>query len=353
VSIGSALIALVVVCTTPPTAQSEPQRQTREGNPHQELSGAVQELLSYLPIDMQTLMVSQERFQIERLDGPDRVLSAEESLRIVMLGLPEELLDSDAGILLMRFPVTIAVHGATRFRSPKGLGGAPYVGATIVQIEDPIEFSQRALSAADLAAPAEAEWTQIRSHETMTLRVKSNVGDDWWTYFIAQPKPKVLVCATNRRCFEEVLDRMAHPQKNRALPAQLAEWRFVNTQDPIWGIRHYDRRDAGVDPTFPDARDQFGGFTVDTGAVGCGFSYVPGQKVFKLAYISRTRKAAPFAREVFGLHETDGPVSQASFNGLSVVRLLAHFRPSPKEGDPGGAVIVLGILQALGHAIYI
>ena len=38
---------------------------------------------------------------------------------------------------------------------------------------------------------------------------------------------------------------------NRALPDDLPEWKYVNTDLQFWGIRHFDRTQAKLDPSSP------------------------------------------------------------------------------------------------------
>ncbi len=182
----------------------------------------------------------------------------------------------------------------------------------------------------------------------MILRVKA--FEDWWTYYISQLDSRTVVCATNRRYFEEALDRKAHPQRDRALPPQLPEWGFVNTQAAFWGLRHYDHLDAAGNPTSPLAGGRREVNTIDDGAVGWSFSYVPGQKMIKIMYMSKTRNAARIAREMFDL---DGPAFQVQVNGLNVVRLLARLSPPGLVRDDDWSRTVLLIMQALGHAMYL
>jgi hypothetical protein len=76
-----------------------------------------------------------------------------------------------------------------------------------------------------------------------------------WTYFLAVPRPKVLLVANNRKYLQEVLERMAQKKVPRALPDQLPEWRFLDASARFWGLRHYDPTQAKMDRTSPLRED--------------------------------------------------------------------------------------------------
>jgi len=95
-----------------------------------------------------------------------------------------------------------------------------------------------------------------------------------WTYFLALPRPNVLLVANNRQYMQEVLERLAHKKAPRALPDQLPEWRFLDANARFWGLRHYDPTQAEMDPTSPLGEDR----TFDPGdpkAIGVLFALDP------------------------------------------------------------------------------
>src|SRR5690606_41943945 len=58
-------------------------------------------------------------------------------------------------------------------------------------------------------------------------------------FYLCQPQPGLLVCATNRSYLAEVLERMQQPAKMRAFPKDLPEWKHVDVKASVWGLRHY------------------------------------------------------------------------------------------------------------------
>src|SRR5207244_729203 len=61
--------------------------------------------------------------------------------------------------------------------------------------------------------------------------------------------PDLLVVCNNRDFLTAVVSRMASPQSERALPADLPEWKQVDRHTPLWAVRHYHTERANVDPT--------------------------------------------------------------------------------------------------------
>src|SRR2546421_8969504 len=41
------------------------------------------------------------------------------------------------------------------------------------------------------------------------------------------------------------------PGTTGALPPSLPEWKYVNTGNPFWAVRHFDKGQASADPTSP------------------------------------------------------------------------------------------------------
>jgi hypothetical protein len=93
----------------------------------------------------------------------------------------------------------------------------------------------------------------IGGMRVLVMQEKSEEAE--WTYFLAVPRPKVLLVANNRKYLQEVLERMAQKKVPRALPDQLPEWRFLDASARFWGLRHYDPTQAKMDRTSPLRED--------------------------------------------------------------------------------------------------
>jgi hypothetical protein len=123
---------------------------------------------------------------------------------------------------------------------------------------------------------------------------EEKVNDDIWTVVVAFPKPNLVVACTNRDYLREVLERIGGKAGERALRETLAEWRFVDTKAPFWGLRHYDKSQARIDPSSPFVdRNIFG--TADRQASGIAFRFDPGTgNGVTITYFSATRDILGF-----------------------------------------------------------
>jgi len=111
---------------------------------------------------------------------------------------------------------------------------------------------------------------QIGGHASAVFQEK--LENDTWTTFVAFPSKRALVVATNKAYLEEVLARLHGKSGVRALPNVLPEWKYVNTELRFWGLRHFDRSQANLDPSSP-----FGGRkaanTMDEEEIGLIFAF--------------------------------------------------------------------------------
>ena len=109
-------------------------------------------------------------------------------------------------------------------------------------------------------------------------------------FFWRRPRPNILLCATDKSYLEELLTRLRAPDKKRALPSELPEWKQVETAAPCWAVRHFARdRSAWTDPSSP-----IGGGAVfdDSQAIGMTFWLDPAhQQLAEVRYVSQNPKA--------------------------------------------------------------
>src|SRR6185295_10790975 len=94
----------------------------------------------------------------------------------------------------------------------------------------------------------------------------------------------------------EVLERIRGKAGERALRGTLAEWKFVDTKAPFWGLRHYDKSQARIDPTSPFVERNILG-TADRQASGIAFGFDPGMgNGVTITYFSGTRDILGFLK---------------------------------------------------------
>jgi hypothetical protein len=85
----------------------------------------------------------------------------------------------------------------------------------------------------------------------LTAVLQEKLENDTWTTFVTFPKKRVLAVATNRGYLSEVLARLGGKKGERALPNDLPEWNYVDTELRFWGLRHFDNGQAKMDPSSP------------------------------------------------------------------------------------------------------
>ena len=59
------------------------------------------------------------------------------------------------------------------------------------------------------------------------------------TNWIAMARPDLLILANRKELLSEILDRILHGSKTRALPPDLPEWTQTDRTASFWGLRHY------------------------------------------------------------------------------------------------------------------
>ena len=255
-----------------------------------------EEVLSWLPPDTESLIVArgpfalppakpaseelQEREQEKRWKSPVTAQVIAEQFQLLPLSLltfgNSQVLKSLAGR-----QVLLAVEGSRHFRPPKDLGEMPYEGCAAAIFEQP------------LGTAGDILMSTLGKH---AVRVDTLAGQkvpvfeekferDIWTIMVAHPSPQILLVATNKDYLREVLQRMSAVSGPRALPSELPEWKQVDSNANLWGLRHYDRSQGAQDPSSP-----FGGKKAaneaDEKAVGVVFKADPVQRTGLLIKLS-------------------------------------------------------------------
>jgi hypothetical protein len=315
----------------------------------------LKEVLSWLPGDTESVMAANGPFPfpdsggLEWNDSEQQLPFAELELRMRIL--PLGLFDLKNGGLAKRLKgkeVTLAVEGSRHFRSPAALGGVRYEGCEIIVFNSAI-ILDRASFMRNAAA------TAVRSENVAGLKVtvfEELQENDVWTTFVGFPRNNTVLVATNADYLRTVLVRMAHASEPRALPEDLPEWKYVNTSAPVWGLRHYQRLNADLDPTSPFS-GQHAANVPDDSAVGLGFWFEPVGRMAHVIYISANKDARQVLQSYLGLADAES----ASPRELQL--RLRELAPSVIEGSvelsPAEVFsrFLLGLLAMLGRAVYL
>jgi hypothetical protein len=221
-------------------------------------SADLQAVLSWLPEDTETISVARGPFVLNSKIARSSADVDENENRVVSdreLGepfetLPLSLFGFKEGLLFPHLKgkrISLAIEGARHFRPPSGLGEMPYEGCAIALFVDDLNTDMASFVKDNRKSILKVE--QIEGQVVAVFQEK--LENDTWTAFVASPNKHILAVATNRDYLREILARLQGKQGNRALPNDLPEWKYVNTDLQFWGLRHFDRTQAKLDPSSP------------------------------------------------------------------------------------------------------
>lgn len=320
-------------------------------------TGPVAQVLSWLPADTETILVANKPFAMPRFKPDDSRRENEISLADLPEAfelLPLSLFELKDGLLqnyLAGQRVEIAMEGSRHFRNPGGLGELPYEGCQIAVLT--VASATRTDSFLKRFSNVAVSVDSVAGQKIPVFEEK--LENDIWTTFVAFPKPNLVLACTNRDYLREVLERIGGKAGRRALSDTLAEWKFVDANARFWGLRHYDKSQAGIDPTSP-----FGDRTVlgagDRQASGIAFRFDPRTRnVVTISYFSGMR-------DIIGFLQTQTPLSM---NGVADVDSPAKLPVSYRLAAPGVAeikyelgralsvdVFIFVVVAEFGHAVY-
>ena len=333
-------IAVCVLVLTQRSWSDEP-RDKPPSSPHWE------KLLGWLPENSETLMVLQTPYTVPKWVSPqDRHSQLEEMpfsdmIRAVAASLTLAIGDGLLQRELQGQKIICTVEGSRGFRAPENLGLMPYDGCHIMLFEDAAdETLKKAFKNCLIKAEKKIE---LVGQQVAVFTEKMETDD--WSYFITRPRPNVLICATDRAFLEETLKRIDKVQATRAFPADLLEWKHVNTKASVWAIRHYRKEAAANDPSSP-LRDKAPANVPDPDAVGFVFWY-EGKMTAQARYLSNAKDAVAIATKGWRLPSVNTkPAIKQAIPG--VVEISADVSESLV-----GQMFLLVLLGHLGHGAYL
>jgi hypothetical protein len=221
------------------------------------------QILGWLPPDTETLVVCKGPYTLEPPPRDDEKAVALPLENYLQGQSYAPLCCIHDGAYLKQLggqEVALAVEGSRHFQPAQCLGLYPYEGCHILVFRRPLGPAGDALRKA-LSRDAKGV-EKLAGQEVFVFQEK--LEEDLWTFFVAQPRPNVLLCATHDGYLKEVLQRMAGKTGKRAFPEDLAEWRHVDKGARFWAIRHYNENEP------PPA-------TAALPATGFTFVYDPGR----------------------------------------------------------------------------
>ena len=235
----------------------------------------LQEVLSWLPEDTETITVARGPYvlpdsEAKQDEDEDRAVT-EQELTDLFETLPVSLFGFKDGLMHPRLKgkrMMLAIEGARHFRPPAGFGEMLYEGCALALFADDLNDDIASLAKID----PKSFWKVERIEGQATAVFREKLENDIWTDYVAFPSKRMLVVATNRDYLREVLVRLHGKKGNRALPNDLPEWKYVNTELRFWGLRHFDKSQAKVDPTSPFGAHIFTS-RPDDQAIGLAFAF--------------------------------------------------------------------------------
>jgi hypothetical protein len=313
----------------------------------------IEQMLNWFPTDTETVSAVMGPFLLPHVEkdssGGLRMAKSADEVRDQFMQFPLLLLVGKDSLLAKNLkdkPIVAAIEGSRNFQAPTGLGGMRYQGGVIAVFAGNITANADAFLRD--SAPSILRKQQIEGHEVIVFQEKSE--EDTWTTYVAFPKPNIAVVATSEDYLREVLARINGKQGARALPANLPEWKHVNTHAEFWAVRHYQKTGAEQDPSSPFNRGW--GKTSDPQAIGVTFSFDPNKsKAATITYLSPDEtRLQRIKREYFA---TRGPAEtqmHIQYREVEPGALEGTYNIEQLETADAFAFVLEGLL---GHAIYL
>jgi len=316
----------------------------------------VRQVLSWLPSDTETVFAATAPFAMPAFerpigDKPERRRSVIETLQL----LPLSLFALKEGLLqnhLRGERIELAIEGSRYFRPPHGLGEMPYEGCQIAVLGN--VSAGRSTSLFTQLASAALRKEDVAGKKALVFQDK--LEDDVWTTFVAFPKADLVLACTNRDYLAEVLQRIGGKAGARALPDDLPEWTSLDASAPFWALRHYDKSQAGRDPTSPLGVDNVNEMA-DKQATGISLSVNPGKETMaKIFYFSKMQdllafleKRTPLSMKLPGMIE---PSARLPIRFRQLAPGIAEIEYALGDAIPVD-LFMLVVMGAFGHAVYL
>jgi hypothetical protein len=245
--------------------------------------------------------------------------------------------------------LALAIEGSRRFRPPSGLGLMRYEGCLVMVFGSAVSLD----GAAFMRASGNSAKRFEESSGTRVAVFEEQSENDTWTTFVGFPRANVAVVATNLDYLHTLLDRMRGVPGTRALPQNLAEWKHVDTSALVWGLRHYQKQGAELDPSSP-LQGQNAANIPDGNAVGVTFSFAPAAaRMATVDYLS-TGSDARRILSTFLMMEDAATAAPREFQmrlsqpAAGVLEAAINLSATEAVGR-----LLFGLMGMLGHAVYV
>jgi hypothetical protein len=306
---------------------------------------ALEDMLSWMPPSAESLIVARGPFSIQAASTEAEKSGIETAFQNQAVGPLGSVADGAFYKQLSANRVLLAVEASGGFRGPEGklgLGEMRYKGVHAVCLENELDTGIRTFMSS--IRHASSKVLKMDGDEVFVLEKHTeNYGS--WFFLISEPKPDILILATDEGELREVLSRMKERRADRAFPNSLPEWKLLNQTKTAWGMRHYDHVESKLDPSSP-----LGGKAAvnvpDDQAVGFACT-VEGLDQITCSYISGNRHRSDVAQRLFtGLLSDVKPNSVATKDDTVEMRFVLTDAKARSE-------FLIHLLTALGHGTYL
>ena len=340
-----------IFCSIALSAQSSDS--VTAGKADTQLKG-IERVIPWFPADTETVAVSKGPFgfpgKVEANETKGTVIYSKD-LASSFEGLPLGPVWFKDGLLAKRLEgktIEFAVEGSRHFRSPTSLGEMPYEGCSIISFVDNLRNEMGSFSKDSQHLVWHEE--QIESQQVSVFQDKFE--QDTWTLFVTFPNEHLVLLATNRDYLAETLARMHGKGGPRALPSDLPEWNYVNTQARFWGLRHYDKNQSQFDPSSPYGGRKSANFP-DEQAIGMTFVCDPERGKFAtLTYLSKNFGVGlnPTSTPLGMAHSSEAKGLDAKYRELSPGVVQASYSLEARQPL---SFFIFVLEDILGHGIYL
>ena len=194
-----------------------------------------QEILGWLPVDMEALWINQEPF----------VIDPQQSMELLHFH-PTQAYSMDRLMALNGGDI----YRALANRTVRLAGGAARrIGEPSMGIPGPVAANVAYFYFFDSPVSLPPPTEQIEGHPAWRATATVDTGAPFGPGFkretredvnwLVLVKPNVLILANSRELTGQILARMAGAGKGRALPDSLPEWQHVSRDASFWALRHF------------------------------------------------------------------------------------------------------------------
>jgi hypothetical protein len=314
------------------------------------------QVLTWLPFDTETVLGANGPFAWDPKslsnDSPSKehltATELETHSRMFPLGLLN-FKNGGLGEFVKGKTISLAIEGSRRFRPPRAFGLMRYEGCLVLVFTPTVSPD----SAAFMRAAANSA-VRSEEHNGTTIAVfEEKSEDDTWATFVGFPRSNVAVVATNLDYLVGLLDRMRGTPGTRALPPNLSECKHVDTNAPVWGMRHYQKQGAELDPSSP-LLGQNAANVPDANAVGVTFSFAPAaERTATVDYFSTN----PDVRRILSgyLMMEDAATAAPREFQMRLRQPAAGVLEASVNLSANEAIqrLLFGLMAMVGHAVYL